>query len=140
MEPVSITASLLAVLEATAVVCKSTITLYRNVRHAPKELAFLATRISKTQVRLDFQLRLCQGLSNGFLVPDQALKSFQADLEDAKACLDNVRHIISADSDYSKNKHGFSWVVQDKRKVKTVLGNLQSIDNNLSAMLTTMTL
>ncbi|KAL8882625.1 MAG: hypothetical protein Q9192_007551, partial [Flavoplaca navasiana] len=143
MEPVSIAASLLAVLEATVVVCKSTITLYRNVRHVPKELAILITRISQTQVRLDFQLRLCQGLNNGFLaswVPDQALITFQADLENAKACLDNVRHIIPAESDYSKNKCGFSWVVQNKRKVHRILGNLQNIDNNLSAMLDTMTL
>ncbi|KAL8976444.1 MAG: hypothetical protein Q9205_007548, partial [Flavoplaca limonia] len=121
----------------------STITLYRNVRHTPEDLAFLANRISQTQVRLDVQLRLCQGLNNGFLaswVPEQALKTFQADLENANACLDNVRHIIPAESDYSKSKHGFSWVVRNKRRVHRILGNLQSIDNNLSAMLDTMTL
>lgn len=143
MEPVSIAASLLAVLETTAVVSKATIALYRNIRNTPKELALLASRVSRTQVRLDVQVKLCQGLSYGSLadwVPDEALEAFQADLENAKTCLASIRNIIPANSDYSRSKHGYSWVVQDKRKVNRVLENLKDIDRNLSAMCDTITL
>lgn len=140
MEPLSIAASLLSVLEATAVVSKATIALYRNVRDAPKELAYLANQISRTRVRLDVQVQLCQGLNSGNLakwVPDEALEAFQADLENATACLETVRDILPAKSN---SKHLFNWVVQDKRKVNKLLDNLRNIDSNLSAMLDTMSL
>ncbi|KAL8649455.1 MAG: hypothetical protein Q9226_005572 [Calogaya cf. arnoldii] len=143
MEPLSIAASLLTVLEATAVVSKATISLYRNVRDAPKELECLANHISRTRVRLDGQVQLYQGLNSGNLakwIPDEALEAFHADLEKAKACLESVQDIVSARSNHSNSKHRFSWVAQDKRKVNKLLGNLRDIDNKLSAMLHTMSL
>ncbi|KAI4218136.1 MAG: hypothetical protein LQ349_008843, partial [Xanthoria aureola] len=143
MEPLSIAASLLAVLEATAVVSKATLELYRNVRDAPKELADLLNRISRTRVRLDVQVQLCQSLTSGNLarwIPDEALEAFQADLENAEACLESVRDIIPATSKDSNSRHRFNWVVREKRKVNKLLDNLRNIDSNLSAMLDTMSL
>ncbi|KAL9635165.1 MAG: hypothetical protein Q9204_002722 [Flavoplaca sp. TL-2023a] len=143
MEPVSIAASLLAVLEATAAVCKSITALYRNVREAPKELAHLCTQISQTQVRLNIQIRLHENLKNsniGTLLPDEALQTLQTDLKDAEVSLESVRNMISATSGYCNSKQRFGWVIQDKRKVTKLLGNLWDIDNNLSAMLHTMSL
>ncbi|KAI4248232.1 MAG: hypothetical protein L6R42_009360 [Xanthoria sp. 1 TBL-2021] len=143
MEPLSIAASLLSVLEATAVVSKATIALYRNVRDAPKELAYLANQISRTRVRLDVQVQLCQSLSSSNLakwVPDEALEAFQTDLENATACLESVRDIIPAKANHKNSKHRFNWVFQDKRKVNKLLDNLRNIDSNLSAMLDTMSL
>ncbi|CAO1603332.1 hypothetical protein XANCAGTX0491_006920 [Xanthoria calcicola] len=143
MEPLSIAASLLAVLEATAVVSKATLGLYRNVRDAPKELADLLNRISRTRVRLDVQVQLCQSLTSGNLarwIPDEALEAFQADLENAEACLESVRDIIPATSKDSNSRHRFNWVVREKRKVNKLLDNLRNIDSNLSAMLDTMSL
>ncbi|KAL8853128.1 MAG: hypothetical protein Q9221_002010 [Calogaya cf. arnoldii] len=141
MEPLSIAASLLTVLEATAVVSKATISLYRNVRDAPKELECLANHISRTRVRLDGQVQLYQGLNSGTLakwILDEALEAFHADLENAKACLESVQDIVLARSNHSNSKHRFSWVAQDKRKVNKLLGTLRDIDNKLSAMLHTM--
>ncbi|KAL9001457.1 MAG: hypothetical protein Q9169_000032 [Polycauliona sp. 2 TL-2023] len=141
MEPLGIAASLLTALEATAGVSKATIALYRNVRDAPKELEYLANQISRTQIRLDVQVKLYQGLNVGYLanwITDDALKAFLGDLENAKTCLDSVRNIIPASADYSSSKHRFSWVAHDKRKVNKVLDNLRNIDGNLSAMLGTL--
>ncbi|KAI4250574.1 MAG: hypothetical protein L6R40_000174 [Gallowayella cf. fulva] len=140
MEPLSIAASLLTVLEATASVSKSTIALYRNVREAPKELAQLSTRVSQTRSRLAIQIQLYQSLNGGStksLLPDGALVTFQADLENAKDCLGIIKGIRSAKGG---GKQCLSWVMQDKRKVTKVLLNLHDIDNNISALLTTLSL
>ncbi|KAL8727872.1 MAG: hypothetical protein Q9166_005749 [cf. Caloplaca sp. 2 TL-2023] len=143
MEPLSITASLLSVLEATAVVGKATISLYRNVRNAPRELAQASTRLLQTRVRLDVQLRLYQSLSSGdlnILLPDEALTAFQNDLENANKCLESVRDTLSARAGCTHSKQCFGWVTQDKRRIMMVLSNLRDIDDNLSALLTTLSL
>ena len=117
--------------------------LYCNVRDAPKELECLANHISRTKVRLDGQVQLYQGLNSGNLakwVPDEALEAFHANLEIAKACLESVQDIVLARSNHSNSKHRVSWVAQEKRKVNKLLGTLRDIDNNLSAMLHTMSL
>lgn len=141
MEPLSIAASLLAVLEATAVVSKATLALYRDVRDAPRELADLLNRISRTRVRLDVQVQLCRSLNRGKLakwIPDEAFEAFQADLENAEACLESVQDIIPATSNDSNSRHRFNWVVREKMKVNQLLNNLRNINSNLSAMLDTI--
>ncbi|KAL8775221.1 MAG: hypothetical protein Q9209_000227 [Squamulea sp. 1 TL-2023] len=143
MDPLSITASLLTVLEATAVVSKATIKLYRNVRKAPKELAQLSAHISQTRARLDVQLRLYQSLSNGNLkssLPDDALVTFHTDLENAKTCLESIQNTIAARAGQSNGKQIFDWIMPDQRKVMKIVANLHDIDNGLSSMLNTLSL
>ncbi|KAL8776935.1 MAG: hypothetical protein Q9213_008076 [Squamulea squamosa] len=143
MEPFSIAASLLTVLEATAVVSKAATTLYRNIREAPKELAQLSTRISQTRARLDVQLRLYQSLSNGnlkFFLPDDALNTLHTDLENAKTWLKSVQNTIAPKTGHSNGKQSFDWIMRDQRKVMKIVAHLRAIDNNLSLMLTTLSL
>ncbi|KAL8693183.1 MAG: hypothetical protein Q9224_003802 [Gallowayella concinna] len=143
MEPLSIVASLLAVLEATAGVTKKTISLYRNVRDAPEELAQLSTRVSQTRLRLALQLQSYQSLNKCSLkplIPDGALPTFHTDLKRAQTCLDSIEGILSAKDGHSKGKQYLKWVMQDKCKVTKVLRNLHDIDENLSAMLTILSL
>ncbi|KAL8676853.1 MAG: hypothetical protein Q9186_006660 [Xanthomendoza sp. 1 TL-2023] len=143
MEPLSIVASLLAVLEATAGVTKKTISLYRNVRDAPEELGQLSTRVSQTRLRLALQLQSYQSLNKCSLkplIPDGALPTFHTDLKRAQTCLDSIEGILSAQDGHSKGKQYLKWVMQDKRKVTKVLRNLHDIDENLSAMLTILSL
>ncbi|KAL8800623.1 MAG: hypothetical protein Q9182_005036 [Xanthomendoza sp. 2 TL-2023] len=137
MEPLSIVASLVAVLEATAGVTKTTISLYRNVRDAPEELVQLSNRVSQTQSRLALQLQLYQTLENRSLeslIPEGALLTFQADLKRAERCLNSIRGILSAQDGHSKRKQYLNWVMQDKRKVVKILRNLQDIDDNLGSL------
>ncbi|KAL8910724.1 MAG: hypothetical protein Q9171_004017 [Xanthocarpia ochracea] len=143
MEPLSIAASLLSVLEATAVVSKAVIALYRSVCGAPNELAQLSARISQTRARLDVQLRVCQSIGNGSLkalLPDEALAVFEIDLVNSKNGLERIQETLSARSGHSNGKQCFNWVVQDKRKVIKVLGDLRDINDNLLSLLTTLSL
>ncbi|KAL8672204.1 MAG: hypothetical protein Q9168_003336 [Polycauliona sp. 1 TL-2023] len=143
MDPLSITASLLSVLEAAAVVSKTSIALYRGARDAPKELAFLANQILRTQARLDVQVQVYQSLKSSNVedsLPDEAVATLNADIENAKVCLESIQNMLSASSGHSSNRQRFGWVIQDKRKFNKLLDNLRDIDNNLSAMLTTISL
>ncbi|KAI4115817.1 MAG: hypothetical protein LQ338_007801, partial [Usnochroma carphineum] len=143
MEPLSVAASLLSTLEATAFVSKATTELYRSLRDAPKELAQLSTRISQTRSRLDVQLHLYQSFSGGntvALLPEEALKTLHADLIDAKNCLEAIWGLIPANGGHTNGKQRISWVMRDKRKVMKIVHKLQDIDNNLTAMHGTLSL
>ena len=143
MEPLSIVASLLPILEATAVVCKTSIAFYHNVREAPQELAHVSTQISRTRVRLATQVRLYKELNISKLenvLPDEALETLYTDLETAKTCLESVQILLSAKTSHGNDKQHFSWIIRDKRKVNKLLDNLRDIDSNLSATLGTLSL
>ncbi|KAI4136772.1 MAG: hypothetical protein L6R39_007619 [Caloplaca ligustica] len=143
MEPLSGVASILSVLEGTAFVSKVAVELYRNYRDVPEELSKLATRISQTRSRIDLQWQLCQSLSAGTpetLLLDEALKALQTDLKDAITCLDTVRDSTSAKRPHPSGKERIIWLMKDKRTVMNVLQHLRDIDNNLSALLLTLSL
>lgn len=143
MEPISGIASVLSILEAAVSVSKTARDLYRNLRDAPKEFAQLSTRISRTRSRIDVQLQLHQRLSGGSLdtlLSNEALKVLHTDLIDATSCLTQMQDSVSTMLAHPEGRQRFVWVTRDKRKVIKVLQNLRDIDDNLSALLATLSL
>lgn len=143
MEPIGGIASILSILEAAACVSNVTAEIYREFRDAPKELARLAARISRIRSRIDVQLQIYRSLSGNNLdnlVSAEALKTLQADLQDAVKCLDVVQDSVSATGTYPNGKQRCVWVFKDKRRVTRVVQNLRDVDTNLSALLTTLSL
>ncbi|KAL9580782.1 MAG: hypothetical protein Q9203_006161 [Teloschistes exilis] len=140
MEPISTAASCLALLEAAVVVSKAATHLYRNVRHASKELAYLSDRILQTQSRLNVQLQFCQSLGSYDVHPllsAEVLRVLQADLNDAQASLGAIQD-FSRSVGKTNASQRVSWALYEKRKVTRVLEKLRDIDNNLCAMLATL--
>ncbi|KAL9577307.1 MAG: hypothetical protein Q9212_006447 [Teloschistes hypoglaucus] len=140
MEPISTAASCLALLEAAVVISKAATHLYRNVRHAPKELAHLSNRILQTQSRLNVQLQFCQSLGSYDVHPllsTEALQVLQANLGDAQASLGAIED-FSLSVGKTNVSQRVSWALYEKRKVTRLLEKLRDIDNNLCAMLATL--
>ncbi|KAL8691361.1 MAG: hypothetical protein Q9218_003405 [Villophora microphyllina] len=140
MEPISATASCLALLEAAIVVSKAATVLYHNISDAPKELAHLSSRILQTQSRLNIQLQTCQSLSSYDLdsfFPTEALELLDKDLNDAKTILELIQSSSSIVGKPNATQRVL-WALHDKRKVKKVLEKFHDIDKNLCAMLTTL--
>lgn len=141
MEIVSASASLLSILEAAVSISKAATDLYHNLREAPKELAHLSSRIVQTQSRLNIQLHLYRSLSSDNLdsvLPVDAIKALEIDLNDAKTTLGIIQGSVSARAGQPNATQRVGWVCHKKPKVKKLLENLRDIDNNLSAMLTTL--
>ncbi|KAL9591708.1 MAG: hypothetical protein Q9179_007449 [Wetmoreana sp. 5 TL-2023] len=131
MEPLSTTASFLAILEATIFVGKATAEFCHDIREAPKELSRLSSRILQTQSRLKIQLHLHQSLSNGNLdafLTAEALKTLETDLKDVKTCLGVIQGSVPARADQSNAHQRLGWVLHEKRKVKKLLQSLRDVD------------
>ncbi|KAL8732704.1 MAG: hypothetical protein Q9181_003872 [Wetmoreana brouardii] len=143
MEPLSTTASFLAILEATICVGKATAEFCHDFREASRELSQLSTRVLQTQSRLKIQLQLHETLSSGnldALLPAEALKTLETDLNDVKTCLGVIQGSVPAGAGQPNAHQRLGWVLHEKRKVKKLLRNLRDIDGNLSAMLVTLSL
>lgn len=143
MEPLSGTASVLTILEATARVSKATTKLYWGFRDAPEELAQLCANISRTQSRIDTQLHIYQNLSRSgcaIALPADVLQDLETDLGSAVACLDSVRDSMAGKWDEPHTKQRLTWAFKDKREVTKIIQSLRDIDHNLSALLGTVML
>ncbi len=105
MDPVSITASLLTLIEATTVVGKAAIKVCREMRDAPQELERIASRILETRSRLDLQLRmhsdqLVDLIHRGDELTGLAdFSSFKLSLDSAKRCLNTIEEAMGPQGD-----------------------------------------
>lgn len=143
METIAAATSLLTILEAAVSVSKSAIEFCRNFREAPDELAHLSRRTLQTHARLNIQFHLHRSFCNqesGDFLPLGALDTLEIDLKNARASLGQIQcsgliHVRQASA-----HQRVVWVLHEKRKVKRFLENLRDVDENLSSMLTTLSM
>ena len=100
MDPFSVTASVLTVVQLSATIGKAAFKLYCDVKDAPQELEQLSTGVLATQARLNMLIRVCQnqlsapGCNGNLLVPSEDLTPLRLSIQRAEGCLEEIQQFL----------------------------------------------
>lgn len=138
MDPISFTASLLALLETATGLGKAAITLHRDLHGASHELQWVSSRILQTRSQLGLLLRIYERQcktprkDGSVLLPEEDLAPLQTSLAKGRECLEEIERAVRGDSGKLKC---VQWALRDKRLVMKLLERLRDVESGLSMLL-----
>ena len=134
-------ASLITVLELTAVVGKTLVTFVRDVRDAPKELQQVAQRILGFQSTLDLKSRLllpilvANGEAGSQFLMNKDMDAFKEALCGAQDCLKSVQTLMTSYKDPGSKVLAARWVLRDRKPILRLEEHLRAVESISSNML-----
>lgn len=160
MDPLSFTASLLALVSTAGAVIKTSSRVFDDLRHAPEELQQVHTRIESTRARLELVARVYESQSALLqkLEGSRSLKTFIVGAEDieplrnasqtAEEYLQELEKIAGRsrcpDSQFekkvakgmasdTKKRQRLCWSLKDKKVAMRLVAYLKEFENELNA-------
>ncbi len=146
MEPIGAAASLLTLIEATAVIGKAAVKLHHDLRDAPQDIARIAERILVARSRLEAQLRYhkehCSvSERDGVkLVNYQGLAALEMSLQNASSCLEELNGAHTLRSQKLTKSQCLRWILRERRPVLKLMQHLQDVEDGLSKLQITISL
>ena len=144
VEIVGSAASLITVLDLTAVVGKTLVTFVRDVRDAPKEIQQVAQRILRFQSVVAFQSRLQlwsvdenRGAGSHFLSAED-VNAFREALLGAQGCLESMQKYMTPYKDPRTKVLGVLWTLRDRKPILRLEEDLRAVEDILLNMLMTL--
>ena len=139
MEPRGATASIITLIQATAVLAKSIQIIYSRWRHAPGELRALAALLLSLEAELD--IIHCTATAGHPLVVDIKSQNVLAELlRDARVCVQHFEAVLTRVQAYGNIRQRTLWATYESRRMEMVIVRLRAVEDRLSHWLQILSL
>lgn len=145
MEPISGVASVLTLIDSTAILSKAVLKLIREIQDTPQELQRLTYHIEILSSAIRQQLRFykthCLGQINeipGPLFDEQDVSALQNALRHAEHCVDAIQKSMVFYKGSPTTRRRLQWVVKDRKPVLQLVDYVRKTQHGLMNMLATI--
>ena len=142
-DPLSVTASAIAVLGTGAACAKALLSIIQSIRNAPEELMALSNEVNNVNAIIHEVSKLCESLAVENSSTAQFIETLERLLKEAKVVLDALNNglvslVWKPKSRVQKFDQSVSWLSR-KTWAKKYLLRLQNIRTNITALLVSKT-
>jgi hypothetical protein len=140
MDPLGATASVVTLIQVTAVLTKSIQSIYSRWRHAPEELQALAALLLSLGAELDIIFHCAATASHPFLVDVRSQTVLVDLLREARACVEQLEAVLANVQEYGDFRQRTMWATHDSRRMDKVIVRFRNVQDRLSHWLQAMSL
>ena len=135
-EPLSVIASVIAVI-ATAATCAENLSrIIQDIRHAPDELLALSNEINNVRSTVDDAKVACTCLATASSSTTKFIETLERLLKEAERVLDDLNRLVSEYNSKPHIRNRSLWWIRHKNTTKQHLMTLRKIRCSISELLT----
>lgn len=139
MEPIGATASIITLIQATAVLAKSIQNIYSRWKHAPDDLQRLAAFIVTLHAELD--IIHCTSITGHPLIVDVQSQKILGDLlRDARQCVEQFSSVLLRVQAYGSIRQRTMWAKSESQNMESIIIKLRAVEERLSHWLQVLSL